>query len=441
MKYTFKGGIHPNDGKKSTENKPIVQLNAPEEMVFPMVQHIGAPCTPCVAVGDDVAVGQKIGDSDAFVSAPVHSSVSGKVKAIEPRRHPNGNMVQCVIIENDGLNTVHPDIHPYTDADGLSVSDMIKLVREAGIVGMGGAAFPTHIKLSPPEDKKIDLCIVNGAECEPYLTSDHRVMIETPEYVCKGITLIMKILGVNKAYIGIEENKPEAISAMKACAKAYDGVEVKVLKTKYPQGSEKHLIKALTGREVPSGKLPADVGVVVNNIDTCTAVYNAIAFRRPLISRIVTVSGSGIKEPTNFRVPVGTPFQYVIDSAGGFNDGVEKVIMGGPMMGVAQFDMSVPVVKGTSGILAFTSKEITPKKNAPCIRCGKCVSNCPMNLMPLYINAYAQMGDVDKCLEYNIMDCISCGICTYTCQSEQLPSQNIKRIKDEIVKRSRKQVK
>ncbi len=440
MKFTFKGGIHPKDGKAATENRAIVQLKGPEQMVYPMQQHIGAPCTPCVAVGDTVVAGQKLGDSDAFVSVPVHASASGTVIAIEKRRHPNGGMVECVIVENDGKNTSNPDMHPYEDVDKLTKEEMLALIRDAGVVGMGGAGFPTHIKLNPPPDKKIDILIINGAECEPYLTSDHRVMIEIPKNVFEGICLIKRILGVEKAYVGIEANKPDAISSMKICAKSYEGIEVKTLKTKYPQGSEKHLIKALTGREVPSGKLPADVGVVVSNIDTCTAVFNAIVFHKPPMARVVTVSGSGINKPSNFRVPFGTPFSYVIEAAGGLKENTAKVVMGGPMMGIAQFDLDVPVIKATSGILAFTEDEVTPKKSSPCIRCGKCVQNCPMGLMPLYINAYARANDVEKCEEYHIMDCISCGVCSYTCQSEQLPSQNIKRIKDEIIKR-RRQVK
>ncbi|MBE7012835.1 MAG: electron transport complex subunit RsxC [Ruminococcaceae bacterium] len=440
MKYTFKGGLHPSDGKEATENKSIITLAAPEEMVYPMVQHIGAPCTPCVAVGDTVTVGQKIGDSDSFVSAPVHSTVSGTVKAVEPRRHPNGRMVESIVVENDGLYTLHPDIHPYADTDKLTREEKISLVREAGVVGMGGACFPTFIKLNPPADKKIDVCIVNGAECEPYLTSDHRVMIESPVPVFEGLKIIMEILGVDKGYIGIEENKPEAIKTMRSLEKDYEGISVKVLKTKYPQGSEKHLIKALTGKEVPSGKLPADVGVVVNNVDTCTSVYNAVTRHQPLLSRIVTVSGSGINKPSNFRVPIGTPFEYVIQAAGGIKDETRKVVMGGPMMGVAQFDLSVPVVKGTSGILALTDRELKFKNTTPCIRCGKCVQRCPMNLMPLYLNAYAAAKDMAKCIEYNIMDCIECGICSYTCQSEQHPTQNIKLMKAQIAA-ARKQVK
>lgn len=439
MKRTFRGGMHTFDGKSATENKSIIEIPAPKVMVYPMIQHIGAPCTPCVSVGDTVKIGDKIGESDSFVSVPVHATVSGTVISIEARRHPSGKMINCVIVENDELYTINEDIHPYDDADKLTKDEKLALIRAAGVVGMGGACFPTFIKLNPPPDKKIDVCIVNGAECEPYLTSDHRVMIEAPVPVFEGLKISMEILGVDKGYIGIEENKPEAIKTMKAIAKDYEGIEVVVLKTKYPQGSEKHLIKAVTGREVPSGKLPADAGVVVDNIDTCTAIYNAVHFHRPILSRVVTVSGSGIENPSNFRVPIGTPFEYVIEKAGGLKEGTKKVIMGGPMMGIAQFDLSVPVIKGTSGILAFTDKELDFKSTSPCIRCGKCVSRCPMNLMPLYLNMYAEAKDAEKCIEYGIMNCIECGVCSYTCRCEQHPSQNIKLMKAEIAKR--KQVK
>ena len=430
--------MHPNDHKDATKDRSIIKLSSPEIMVYPMVQHLGAPCTPCVSVGDTVFAGQKIGDSDAYVSAPVHSTVSGVVKAIEKRRHPNGNMVESVVIENDGEYKIYPEIRIYDDLDKLTKEEKIALIREAGVVGMGGACFPTFIKMSPPADKKVDFIIINGSECEPYLTSDDRVMIEASLPVFEGLKIAMDILEVDKAYIGIEENKPYAIRTMKELSNDYPGVEVKVLKTKYPQGSEKHLIKAITGREVPSGKLPVDVGVVVNNIDTCTAIYNAVTFHSPVMSRIVTVSGSGIKNPSNFRVRIGTPFEYVIEKAGGFKEGVKKVVMGGPLMGIAQFDMTVPVIKGTSGILALTDEELNYKNSSPCIRCGKCVERCPMNLMPLYLNTYASEKNIDKCLEYNIMDCIECGICTYTCRCEQHPSQSIKLMKAEI---RRKQVK
>lgn len=437
MKLTFRGGIHPGDNKAGTEDKQIVQLSPSKEMVYPMVQHIGAPCKPLVAVGDRVLMGQKIGDVDAFVSSPVHSSVSGTVKAIEKRRHPDGNMVESVVIENDGLDEKVPDIHPYNDYTGLDRGDKLRLVREAGIVGMGGAGFPTQIKLAPPAGTRVDCVIVNGAECEPYLTSDHRVMVESPGMVLNGLSMIMDILGVRQGYIGIEENKPEAIAAVQKAADTYDGISVKILRTKYPQGSEKHLIKAITGREVPSGKLPADAGVVVNNVDTCTAVYNAIANRHPVLSRVVTVSGGGVVAPANFRVRIGTPFADVLAHAGGLKANVRKVLMGGPMMGVAQFDLSVPVIKGTSAILAFTESEIGPREDAPCIKCGKCVEKCPMGLMPLFLNAYARKGDLEKCKEYHILDCIECGVCSYLCQCERHPSQAIKVAKQLITRQSR----
>lgn len=432
---TFRGGIHPDDCKKSTQNDKIIEIMPSKIMVYPVLQHIGAPCKPIVNVGDDVLKGQKIADSDAFVSAPIHSSVSGKVIAIEKRRHPNGNMTESIVIENDNLYRLSPDIYRRSDLDKLSKDEKLKIIREAGVVGLGGAAFPTHIKLNP--NKKIDYVIVNGAECEPYLTSDHRVMLETASDVVEGLKLIMGITGAKEGFIAIEENKPDAILKMQEAVKNEKNISVKVLKTKYPQGSEKHIIYAVCKREVPSGSLPADVGVIVDNIDTCTAVYFALTMRRPVMSRVVTVSGSAIDTPRNFRVPVGTDFMHVIENAGGFIGDVSKVIMGGPMMGIAQFDLSVPTVKATSAILAFDKSETEEKEVSPCIRCGECVKRCPMRLMPLYLNMYAASLNLDMCEKYNITDCIECGVCSYLCQSNQNPLQNIKRAKPLVIARQK----
>ena len=429
---TFKGGLHPNDHKGDTKDCAVVDLKASDIMVFPLSQHIGAPCEPIVEVGQKVLAGEKIGDSGAFVSAPVHSSVSGTVTAIEPRLHPNGKKVMSVIIENDFEYKEHPDIYKREDVSNLTVKEKLDIIREAGLVGLGGATFPTHIKLSPPEDKKIDYLVINGAECEPYLTSDYRVMMETPALIFKGIELIKGILGVEKCFIGIEVNKPEAISVMKTNAKSYPGTEIVPLKTKYPQGSEKHLIKAITGREVPSGKLPADVGVVVNNIDTCTSVYNAIKYRKCVMTRIVTVAGSGIKKPSNFRVRIGTSFRDILAAAECDFEATKKVIMGGPMMGMAQYDLDVPSIKGTSALLAFTDEETEEQKTVSCVRCGDCVAHCPMGLMPALLNSYAKINDFDNLNKLNIMDCIECGVCSYTCQCRNPITQNIKMAKAKI---------
>lgn len=427
--FTFNGGLHPNDHKSETANCAVIRLAPPQTMVYPMQQHIGAPCTPIVEVGQRVYMGEKIGDSDAFVSAPIHSSVSGTVTHIEPRLHPNGRMVMSVVIENDFMDEYHPSVHEREDIDTLTREEKLAIIREAGVVGLGGATFPTHIKLNPPADKKIDTLIINGSECEPYLTSDYRLMLESPALIFNGIQMIKDILGVSKCVIGIENNKPEAISAMKNLTPAYPGTEIAVLKTKYPQGSEKHLIKAVTGREVPSGGLPADVGVVVNNIDSCIAVYNAIFRRKPVISRIVTVSGSGIKKPSNFRVRTGTPLSYVLEKAECDFEATKKVIMGGPMMGTAIYDTNVPAIKGTSALLAFTDKELDDNKTVNCVKCGKCVSACPMNLMPALLNSYIKIDDFEMLGKLNMMDCIECGICSYTCPSRQRITQNIKTAK------------
>lgn len=426
---TFKGGLHPNDHKAETANCAVVRLTPPQTMIYPMQQHIGAPCTPVVEVGEKVYMGQKIGDSDAFVSAPIHSSVSGTVTHIEPRLHPNGRMVMSVVIENDFKDEYHPSVYEREDYNTLTREEKLAIIREAGLVGLGGATFPTHIKLNPPPDKSIDCLIINGSECEPYLTSDYRLMIEAPGRIFKGAQMIKDILGVSKCVIGIENNKPEAISAMKNLIASYPGTEIAVLKTKYPQGSEKHLIKAVTGREVPSGKLPADVGVVVNNIDSCIAVYNAMLRRKPVISRIVTVSGSAVGKPSNFRVRTGTPLRYVLEAAECNFDAAKKIIMGGPMMGTAIYDPDVPAIKGTSALLAFTEKELDERKTVNCVKCGKCIAACPMKLMPALLNCYIKAGEFDKLQKLDIMDCIECGICSYTCPSRQPITQNIKTTK------------
>jgi len=430
---TFKGGIHPGDHKSATSQKKIETLKAPERLIIPLQQHIGAPCEPLVSVGDEVKIGQKIAESKAFVSAPVHASVSGKVIGIEPMLHPNGSKVLSVIIENDGKDTLHESVVPKGDLEKLTPKEIIDIIREAGIVGMGGAGFPTHVKLSPPSDKKIEYVIINGAECEPYLTSDHRVMLETPEDVIYGLKAIMKIFGLNKGYIGIEDNKPDAIEVLRKYASQEKGIEIVALKTKYPQGAEKQLIQAITGREVPSGGLPADVGVVVNNIDTCTAIARAIKTGMPLIRRIVTVSGSAVKDPKNYSVRIGTPFHVLFEQSGGFTEEPAKIIMGGPMMGIAQFSVDVPVVKGTSALLAFTKQEAKLWEEKPCIRCGKCVQVCPLHLLPLYMSAYARKDDLEKAEKYHVLDCCECGSCSFICPSKRHLVQSIRLAKQAII--------
>ena len=421
---TFKGGIHPNDKKIYTQDKPIVEINASKEMVYPLSQHIGAPCDPIVNVGDTVTVGQKIADSSAFVSAPIHSTVSGTVTKIEKRRHPNGQMVNSIIIENDDLNTLSSNIYRRDGFENLSKEEKLAIIRECGLVGLGGAGFPTHIKLNPKG--KIESVIINAAECEPYLTSDYRVMMETPFLVVEGLKFIMNIVDCDKGYIAIENNKPEAIKKLKEASKKYKNIEVVTLKTKYPQGSEKHLIYAVTKKEVPSGKLPADVGVVVQNVDSACAVYNAAIFRQPVLSRVVTVSGGSIDNPSNFRVKLGTSFEDVIQNAGEFIGNVRKIVMGGPMMGIAQQDTNTPVIKTTSAILAFDESEIYKKEKSPCLRCAKCVNACPMHLLPLTLSEAALNEDFASLKKLGALDCIECGICSYICPSDRGCTQSIK---------------
>jgi len=430
FKATFKGGIHPDDKKHITRNESIIHIDGTKIMKYPLSQHIGAPCEPIVQVGDSVLKGQKIADSKAFVSAPIHSSVSGKVVAIEKILIPNGNMCDSIIIENDFEYNAVSSPDNYNEFDKMSKEEKIALIREAGIVGLGGACFPTHIKLNPP--KEIDCIIVNGAECEPYLTNDFRLMIENTTEIISGTKYMMDILSCSKCYIAIEENKPEAIKAMKDATGDDDRISVVTLKTKYPQGSEKHLIYAVTGKEVPSGGLPSDVGVVVDNVDTCISVWRACELHEPLTERVITISGDCIEKPINCSVKIGTNIKDVINAAGGIKGDPKKILVGGPMMGMCIYDLDIPVVKGTSAILALSDEEVGLKETSPCIRCGKCVQKCPMHLMPLTLNMYAMNKDLEMCEKYNIMDCIECGVCTYLCQTGQNVVQNIKIAKNLI---------
>ena len=422
---TFRGGVHAPHRKNDTRNKAIEIMKAPGLVYIPLQQHIGAACQPLVKPGDVVKLGQKIGEPGGFVGAPVHASVSGIVKDIRQVPHPSVGSGLAVVIENDGKDEPDDSITP-GDISSMDADRIKELILEAGIVGMGGAAFPTHVKFSPPKEKPIDTVILNGAECEPYLTADHRLMLEAAEDVADGLKVIMKVLGVERAYIAIEDNKPDAVRIMTDTVKEVQGVDVTVLKTKYPQGAEKQLIYVVTGRQVPSGGLPMDVGVIVSNVGTSAAIARAIKTGMPLVERVVTVTGSGVAEPKNLMVRIGTSFMDVIQACGGFVEEPAKVISGGPMMGIGQYTLDVPVIKGTSGILVLTREEAKIPDVEPCIRCAKCVDACPMGLMPLMISAYALKEDYDNSEKFHAMDCIECGCCSYSCPAKRPLVQSIR---------------
>ncbi|SHJ59081.1 electron transport complex protein RnfC [Dethiosulfatibacter aminovorans DSM 17477] len=430
---TFRGGIHPPHFKKQTETKAIEAAPVPSVVVIPLAQHIGAPCDPVVKVGDSVKVGQKIGESQAFVSSPIHSSVSGTVKKIELRQSPGGAKVKSIVIESDGLMTVDESVKPRGTVDSLSPEELKGIIKECGLTGMGGAGFPTHVKLSPPKEKPIDIVIINGAECEPYLTSDHRVMLEMPEKVVQGTLAVMKVLGVEKGVIGIEGNKPDAIKSMKDAVKDYPALSVAELQTKYPQGGEKSLIFAVTGREVPSGGLPMDVGAVVQNISTVAAISDAVLTGMPVVERVVTITGSAVKEPKNLMVKMGTSFNEVVEFCGGYTEDLGKIINGGPMMGIAQYTGEVPVIKGTSGILVLNKKDAERPQESNCIRCGKCVDACPSGLQPFMISKNTLLGRYEEAEAYNAMDCIECGSCSFVCPAKRPLVDAIRIAKKEII--------
>ncbi len=427
---TFKlGGVHPPELKELSADAAIEQLPAPETVFIPLAQHIGAPCEPVVKRGEEVKKGQLIAKADAFVSAPIHASVSGKVAKIDNFPHPNGTHDMMISITNDGTDTWADGLDPHAPLPALDAAkgkDYLAAVRDAGIVGLGGAAFPSHVKLSPPEDKPIDILLINGAECEPYLTSDYRVMLENAEEVLYGARAFMIILGVKQALIAIEDNKPEAIKVMRqaienesAERKALGDIAVAVCQTKYPQGGEKQLIAAVLDRQVPSGGLPMDVGVVVQNIGTCTAAANAVGRGIPLIERVVTVAGRKVPNPKNLLAPVGTPFSALLDYCGYQPAEGSKVLMGGPMMGKAQRTTEVPVIKGTSGIVVLEPDEMAHFTERPCLRCGRCVEVCPMGLMPSRLANFSEHEVTEPLAELGINDCVECGSCAYICPSQR----------------------
>ncbi len=431
---TFKGGVHPPDHKELSANSPIKEAKVPSQVVIPLSQHIGAPCQAIVEVGQEVKKGEMIGEPTGFVSAPVHASVSGKVVAMMDVPNAMGRMVPAVVIENDGKEE-WTQLSDNPDYMNLSPDELREKIKNAGIVGMGGATFPTHVKLSPPKEKPIDVVIINGAECEPYLTADHRMMVETPKEVIEGLKIIMKILGVSKGYVGIENNKPDAIERMKEAAQNEPNIEVVALQVKYPQGAEKMLIKAIVDREVPAGGLPMDVGVVVQNVGTAYAIYEACRYGKPLIERVVTVTGLGVNSPGNFRARIGTPIQQLIDEAGGFTNGAVKVVLGGPMMGFAVYSTEIPVTKGTSGVLVLSESEyVSSEKFSSCIRCGRCVDACPMGLIPSMLSILSEKGFYEDTKEYNIFDCFECGTCTYVCPAKR-PIVQLIRLAKSLVKR------
>lgn len=412
---TFRKGVHPAEYKQLSENKIIEQLPLPGEVYIPLQQHIGAACVPVVEKGMEVKTGQLIGKSGGFVSSTVHASITGKIKAIEKMPHPLGINTLMIQIVGDGRDECENSLNSIPDWENLSAAQINEIVLNAGIVGMGGAAFPTQVKLSPPKNKTIDTFILNGCECEPYLTADHRLMVEHTEGVVLGVRILMKALGVNRAVIGIESNKPDAIALMTKATEKYWGIIVQPLEVKYPQGAEKMLIDAVLKRKVPAGGLPMDIGVVVNNVGTAFAVAEAITKRKPLIERVVTVTGPGIREPKNVLARIGTPFQNLIEFCGGLTDDTVKVLMGGPMMGVAQTALSVPVVKATSGIVCLTEKMISKVQEYPCIKCGACIRACPMNLIPTKLARLSQFEKWDEANQYGVANCIECGSCAFVC--------------------------
>lgn len=437
-RFTFSGGVHPFEGKELSKDKPITDLKAGEILVYPVSQHIGAPATPIVKVGDRVLRGQMIAEAGGFVSAPVFSSVSGTVKAIEPRRVVTGDMVNSIVIENDFLDE-EVKYNPLMDWNLSSREEILDAVKNAGIVGMGGAGFPTHVKLSPKDPDNITYIIANCAECEPYLTSDYRRMMEEPEKLIGGMKILLRLFDNAHGIIAIEENKPDCIALLKKLTHEDKRITVKGVYTKYPQGAERMLISATTGRKINSTMLPADVGCIVDNVDTLVAIYNAVVYGKPLMERIVTVTGDAVADPRNFKIPIGMSYQEVLDADGGFKVTPEKIICGGPMMGFAMFGLDVPTTKTSTALLAFEHDEVAAAEPSECIKCGRCVSVCPGRVMPNALADFAEHFDMEKFVEYGGMECCECGCCSFICPAKRPLTQSIKSMrKIELANRRKK---
>ncbi|MCJ7834135.1 electron transport complex subunit RsxC [Cuneatibacter sp. NSJ-177] len=424
---TFKGGVHPYDGKDLSKDLPTLTVMPKGDLVFPMAQqHLGAPSRPVVAVGDKVLMGQRIGEASGFISAHICSSVSGTVKAIEPRLTPSSAMVESIVIENDGQYTPAPGVGEKRDYTKMSKEEIRAAVKDAGVVGMGGAGFPTHVKITPKDDNAIDFIIANCAECEPYLTSDYRMMLEEPDRLIGGLNVIVSLFPNAKGVIAVEDNKPDAIKLLQEKVKDEPKIEVQVLQTKYPQGSERQLIYACTGRKINSSMLPADAGCIVDNCDTVIAIYRAVCESTPLMRRVVTVTGDAVNKPRNVIVKTGTLYSELLEYVDGFKCQPEKVISGGPMMGQAQTSLDVPVTKISSALLCMEKDPVSQYESTHCIRCGRCVAACPSRLVPQKLYECSTRGDIDTFAKLNGMECFECGACTYVCPAKLRLTQAFK---------------
>lgn len=434
---TFKGGIHPYDGKDLSKDKPIKEVLPKGDLIYPLSQHIGAPAKPVVAKGDRVLTGQLIAEAGGFVSAPIYATVSGTVKAIEPRRVTVGDNVMSIVIQNDGLYE-EVEFEKPKPLEELSKQEILALIQKAGIVGMGGAGFPTHVKLAPKEPEKIEYFIANCAECEPYLTSDYRRMLEEPEKLVGGVKVILRLFDNAQAILGVEDNKQDCVKLLQDLVKDEPRITVKALKTKYPQGAERQLIYATTGRQINSSMLPADAGCVVNNVDTVVSVYQAVVKGRPLMHRIVTVTGDAVADPRNFLVRIGTNYHELIEEAGGFLKQPVKIISGGPMMGFGIFDLDVPATKTSSALLCLTEDDVAKWEPTACINCGRCVEICPGRVIPSRLADFSEHYDEEKFLAYDGMECCECGCCSYVCPAKRRLTQSIKSMRRMILANRKK---